>query len=113
MRLADLRGVAARPQEREEIHKGVHPTLADYVRVAGALAVVTSLEVAIYYLEPLRGVLVELFLALSSIKFMLVVMWYMHLRFDSPIFSFLFAFGVAVAIAVFIATLATMGAGLL
>jgi cytochrome c oxidase subunit 4 len=87
--------------------------LADYVRVAGALAVVTSLEVAIYYLEPLRGVLVELFLALSSIKFMLVVMWYMHLRFDSPIFSFLFAFGVAVAIAVFIATLATMGAGLL
>jgi len=112
MRLADLRGVERAPP-REEGHVGVHPTAADYVRVAVALAIVTSLEVAVYYIDALEGVLVELFLALSSIKFMLVVLWYMHLRFDSPVFSFLFAFGLAVAIGVFVAALATLKAGLL
>ncbi len=112
MRLVDLRGVERAPRQ-EGARTGVHPTVADYVRVAVALAVVTSLEVAIYYIEALEGVLVELFLALSSIKFMLVVLWYMHLRFDSRLFAFLFAFGLALAVVVFVVTLATMRAGLL
>ncbi len=114
MRLADLRGASsrARPVE-EEAHSAFQPSMADYVRVAVALAAVTSMEVAIYYIEALQGALVELFLFLSSIKFMLVVMWYMHLRFDSRLFSFLFAFGLVMAIGVFVATLATMKAGLL
>ncbi len=114
MTLAELRGTRRRREEEGEAHAGgLHATTADYIRVAVALFIITSIEVAIYYIEGLRGVLVELFLALSSIKFLLVVMWYMHLRFDSRLFSFLFAFGLTLAVCLFVAALATMKAGLL
>jgi|DewCreStandDraft_2_1066082.scaffolds.fasta_scaffold00221_56 cytochrome c oxidase subunit 4 len=114
MTLSELRGVRRAQEEAQTVERhGFHPTVADYVRVAIILFIVTAIEVAIYYIPSLHGILVELLLALSSIKFVLVVLWYMHLRFDSKLFSALFAMGLAMTIALFVATLATLGAGLL
>jgi cytochrome c oxidase subunit IV len=86
-------------REAEELHS--HPQPRDYVNIAIILAVVTALEVAIYYIDAIRVVLVPFLLAFSFIKFMLVVLWFMHLRFDSVIFRRFFMVGVLLAITVF------------
>lgn len=83
-----------------------HPGPAEYVRIAVILAVVTMVEVAIYYIEGLRAVLVPSLLVLSALKFALVALWFMHLKFDSRLFSAFFTVPLAGAAAVLIALLA-------
>lgn len=96
-----------RPRERP------HPGPFEYAQIGLALAIVTGIEVGIYYLDVTLGVLAAVLIVLSAIKFSLVVLWFMHLRFDSPAFSTLFVGGLALAFAVFIVVLATLGAGLI
>jgi cytochrome c oxidase subunit 4 len=67
-----------------------HPGYATYLVVALVLTVITALEVAIFYIPALAGVIVPLLLTLSAGKFALVVMFYMHLKMDSRIFSGVF-----------------------
>ena len=78
-----------------------HPGPKEYVKIAVALAIVTLLEVAIYYIDFLRPALVPLLLVFSTIKFALVVLWFMHLRFDSRLFMRLFVTGVVLALSIF------------
>jgi cytochrome c oxidase subunit 4 len=78
-----------------------HPGPREYVKIAVALAIVTLLEVAIYYVDFLRPALVPLLLIFSAIKFALVVLWFMHLRFDSRLFMRLFVTGVILALSLF------------
>ena len=84
-----------------------HPGPRAYVGVAVVLAIITALEVAIYYVPALESWLVPLLLAFSAIKFWLVIMWFMHLRFDSRIFKRLFITGLVLAGAVFTVVLLT------
>ncbi|MQA99426.1 MAG: hypothetical protein GEU78_03910 [Actinobacteria bacterium] len=84
-----------------------HPTPRQYVKVAIVLFVVTAFEVAIYYIEAVGGLLVPLLLLFALIKFVLVVLWFMHLRFDSRLFRRLFVTGMAFALIVFAIVLAT------
>jgi len=83
---------------------GAHATTGTYLRVAAVLVIVTLLEVGIFYVPAFQGVLVPVLLALSALKFALVVMFYMHLKFDNPFFTFLFggplllALGVAIGL---------------
>jgi hypothetical protein len=44
-------------------------------------------------------------LVLMVLKFSLVVLWFMHLRFESPIFKRLFVTGVILALSIFLAVL--------
>jgi cytochrome c oxidase subunit 4 len=67
------------------------------------LTVITAAEVAVFYIPALGGVLVPLLLVLSTGKFALVVMFYMHLRFDSPIFSGVFVAPLILAVFVIVA----------
>lgn len=97
---------------RAEAGEEAHPGPEVYVRVGLVLAVVTLIEVAIYYVDLVQGALIASLLALSAIKFMLVVLWFMHLRFDSRIFTVLFSGGMMLAAAVFVVVLATLGANL-
>ena len=61
------------------------------------LTAITAVEVAVYYIEALRPVIIPLLLVLSAIKFTMVVGFYMHLRFDHPLFLGVFGFGLMVA----------------
>jgi len=61
-----------------------------YVVIFGILFVLTAVEVAIFYIEALAPVLVPTLLILSAAKFVLVVLYYMHLKMDHPIFSRVF-----------------------
>jgi len=90
------------PIEREK----AHPTPITYVKIASILVLLTALEVAIFYVESLESILIPLFLVLSAVKFVLVAMFYMHLKFDSRIFSGFFITGLLLATAVIVALMA-------
>ena len=82
-----------------------HPTPAAYVAIALILAVITAVEVGIIYVGMAKAALYLLLFILSASKFILVAMFFMHLRFDAPLFSLFFAGGLILAAAVMIALL--------
>ena len=75
-----------------------HATVGFYWMVGAILAVITGIEVAIFYIPALGGALVPMLLLLSAGKFTLVVMFFMHLKFDSKWFTNLFLAGLSLAI---------------
>jgi len=83
-------------------HEGGHATVGTYVLVGVILTVITAVEVAIFYIPALSTVLVPLLLVLSATKFVIVVLFYMHLRYDSPIFSRVFFGPLALALFVIV-----------
>ncbi len=86
-----------------------HPDEVVYIKVAIILAVITAAEVSTYYIKGLKGFpLIALLLVMAVIKFTLVVLFFMHLRFDSPIFRRLFIVGVFLAIGVYLIALSTL-----
>lgn len=82
-----------------------HPSPREYVRIAIVLGVVTAAEVAIYYVEALEDVLIPLLFLFAVVKFALVVLWFMHLRFDSRTYARFFLMGLAGAITLFLVLL--------
>ena len=93
----------------EEPELALHPGPREYVKVAIALAVATAIEVGLYYLKLPHVLLVTLLLFFAVIKFSLVVLWFMHLRFDSPIFRRMFVTGLGLAITVYVIVLTIFG----
>lgn len=63
-----------------------HPGPKTYAVIAVILCTITLIEFIVFYQEWLKDVLVPLLIALSAIKFALVAMFYMHLKFDHPVF---------------------------
>jgi len=69
-----------------------HPTWSTYWKVALILTLITVGEVWAYYIPSFvagRGFIPTL-LVLSALKFTIVVMFYMHLKYDAKIFRVLF-----------------------
>ncbi len=91
----------------EDIH---HPGPRQYVIVALVLAVLTGIEVALFYLDFIpQPVVVGSLMVLMILKFAIVALWFMHLRFDSRIFRRLFITGIILALSVFMIVLLTFG----
>ncbi len=82
-----------------------HATTGTYLRVAAILVMVTLIEVGVFYVPAFHAVLVPVLLVLSAFKFTLVVMFYMHLKFDSRFFAFLFGGPLLLALAVMVSLL--------
>lgn len=93
----------AAPAEHDE---HMHPSDWKYVQIAIILAVLTAAEVATYYIDtgPLE---IPILIGIMIVKFVLVLMWFMHLKFDSPLFTKTFVAGLAMAVVVYVAVLAT------
>ncbi len=89
--------------------ESAHPTPATYVTIAIILAVITIVEVAIVFIEALGAVLIPLLLVLSATKFAMVAMFFMHLKFDSRLFSALFVGGILLTSGVLLALLSLFG----
>lgn len=87
-----------------------HPTPKTYWLIALVLAVVTGVEVAIPYVDFFEPVAVPSLLTLGAVKFGVVVAFFMHLKFDKPLFRSLFLVGVIGAFPLFIVVLLTFGA---
>ncbi|HVL81980.1 MAG TPA: cytochrome C oxidase subunit IV family protein [Actinomycetota bacterium] len=94
-------------------HEHAHPGVGEYVKIALILAVVTAAEVGLYYVEDRvgEGVTVAGLMAMMVVKFILVGLWFMHLRFDSSIFRRLFVAGIVLAIAIYAVVLVQMTRG--
>ena len=69
-----------------------HPTWSTYWKVALILTVITAVEVSAYYIPAWETswIYVPSMLILSTIKFVIVVMFYMHLKYDHKLFRSLF-----------------------
>jgi cytochrome c oxidase subunit IV len=93
-------------ERHESGHEGGHATSQLYVRIAIILAIITLVEVVIYYIPTVRSVLVPALLVLSLAKFLMVVGYFMHLKFDSRLYRFMFASGLVITLGVYLALLA-------
>ena len=85
--------------------KGGHGTPAFYAIVGLILAVITLVEFLIFYVESLGVLLIPIMLILSLMKFVIVVAFFMHLRFDNKIFTYLFFAGFILAAVISVALL--------
>jgi cytochrome c oxidase subunit 4 len=88
---------------------GAHPTEVFYIKIAAILAVVTLIEVGLYYTDLGVALTNTMLLALAGLKFVMVAAYFMHLRFDSRILRRLFTSGFVLAATVYIAYLLTLG----
>ena len=92
-----------------EHHNTEHPSSTKYVVIALILSVVTAIEVAVVYVEALAAALIPILLLLSVGKFVVVVGYYMHLKFEHKLFTILFASGLILAIYVLCALMLLFG----
>lgn len=89
-----------------------HPTPGQYWKIAAFLAVLTAIEVALFYIdEELQlGIFNALaLLTLSSIKFLVVIGWFMHVRYEKPLIARFFTAGFVLAVVLYLVVLAAMG----
>ena len=108
--MADPHAIAAATHEGG----GGHATVRTYVNVAIVLAIITAVEVATLYIPGIpNALLVGSLLVMSAIKFFLVVGFFMHLRYDSPIMRALFVGPLLIAILIILAIMALFSAFLL
>jgi len=82
------------------------PTDRQYLVIALILAVITAGEVALTYID-VGPIFIPTLLVLMAVKFLIVVSYFMHLKFDNRIFSFLFYAGLLLAVTVYVAALFT------
>ena len=89
--------------ESNDHGQGGHGSVGFYWTIAGVLGVITAVEVAVFYIDALEPALAPILLTLSAVKFAIVVMFFMHLRFDSKVFTVVFLTGLSIGTFVVIA----------
>lgn len=82
-----------------------HPSPREYVRIGVILVVLTAIEVALSYSDLRTAVKIPSLLGLAFLKFVLVVMWFMHLKFDDRRYARFFVMGIALAFTLFLVVL--------
>ena len=85
---------------------GTHPTPRFYVFVAVILAIITLAEYWVFTLAMQRVWINALLYALSTVKFVMVIGLFMHLKFDARLFRGIFAAGTLLGIALSLSVLA-------
>lgn len=68
-----------------------------FVQIAMLLAVITGVEIVLIYLPIVKWLIVSLLVLLSLVKFLLVIFWFMHLKFDKLFCTILFFIGLVLA----------------
>jgi cytochrome c oxidase subunit IV len=90
-------------QSGDQLHGGAghgegHSSVAGYIWIGVILAIVTFVEVAVFYIEALDAVEVPVLVILSTAKVILVVLYFMHLKMDHKALTWLFMAGVILAV---------------
>lgn len=79
---------------------------AGYIKIALILAAITALEVSTYYVD-FGPLFLPSLIIMMVVKFVMVVSYFMHLKFDNKLFSYMFYIGLGLAIFVYFTALAT------
>jgi cytochrome c oxidase subunit 4 len=101
----------AGPDHAALLHQGAehsHPSPAKYVGIAILLALITALEVGLYYIHMPAALLVAFLMVLALLKFTMVAAFFMHLKFDSPMLRRVFMTGIILAGVVYTVALLTL-----
>lgn len=91
-----------------------HPKDKTYWQVGLALGIITALEVSTYFIadppydHDLGLVIIGSLLVMMVLKFVVIVSWFMHVRFDNKLFRNVFVSGLLLAMAVYIAAMSSM-----
>jgi len=88
-----------------------HPTWKQYKWVALILTLITVVEVWVYYIPSFvrSKLFVPSLLIMSAVKFAIVVMFYMHLKYDARLFRALFTGPLIIAIITILSLLFLFG----
>jgi cytochrome c oxidase subunit IV len=88
-----------------------HPTWKQYKWVALILTLITMVEVWIYYIPAFVAtkLFVPSLLIMSAVKFAIVVLFYMHLKYDARLFRALFTGPLIIAVVTLISLLFLFG----
>jgi len=89
-----------------------HPTPGQYWKIAAFLAAVTAVEVAMFYIDrqlELGFLNAAILIVLSAVKFIVVVGWFMHVRFEKPLINRFFTAGFVLACSLYLVVLAALG----
>lgn len=78
-----------------------HPSEREYVKIAVILGVITAAEVGVVYVSSLQSLLRPILSVMMIVKFAMVALWFMHLKFDSRVFRRFFVLGIVLALLVF------------
>jgi cytochrome c oxidase subunit 4 len=114
--MADTHAAAAHGSHpgHVESHGGGHATVKTYLLVALVLAIITAIEVATLYIPGIPNVLLVVsLLIMSAIKFVLVVGFFMHLRYDHNIMRTFFIGPLIMSICIILALMALFSAFIL
>lgn len=82
-----------------------------FVQIAMILAVITGAEIVIVYIPIARWLVISALLILSLVKFMLVIFYFMHLRWDKLFCTILFFIGLILGGGTTLALLALFAVG--
>src|SRR5687768_353022 len=88
-----------------------HPTWKQYKWVALILTLITVVEVWVYYIPSFVAskLFVPSLLIMSAVKFAIVVMYYMHLKYDARLFRALFTGPLIIAVVTIISLMFLFG----
>ena len=101
--------MAEEQRDQPRAHTGGHPSAKEYVRIGVILAVLTALEVAVAYTDVPHSILIPTLFLLAIVKFALVVLWFMHLKFDDRRFARFFVMGLSGAAVLYLIVLISFG----
>ena len=101
----------AAPHDAHGAAAHAHPTWSTYWKVAVVLTIITIVEVWVYYIPAFVAsrAFVPSLLIMSAVKFVIVVMFYMHLKYDHKLFRALFTGPLLIAMATLAALLFLFG----
>lgn len=92
--------------------KYAHPNVGQYWKIAFFLAALTALEVAMFYIDEELGLgflNAAILISLSAVKFVTVVAFFMHVRYEKPMISRFFTAGFFLACALYLVVLSSLG----
>jgi cytochrome c oxidase subunit 4 len=95
------------PTEHPATHAPAHhgPTPKEYVRIGLILAVLTGFEVYLSYSGLTGPLLIGTLFAAAVLKFVLVVAYFMHLKYDDRRYARFFVMGLAGAVTLYLIVL--------
>lgn len=94
--------------EHHHAHDEHVPSDGYFIKIAIILAIVTALETSTYWWpDSMDSFATPALLIMMAIKFFMIVSIFMHLKFDSKIFSLMFYMGLVLAVGVYLVFLFT------
>ena len=94
--------------EQHAAHEHHAPSDGYFIKTAIVLAFVTALETSTYWWpNSMKSYATAALLIMMTIKFFMIVMIFMHLKFDSRLFGFMFYTGLGLAVFVYLVFLFT------